>query len=184
METQLQGTKGGERFYVDSVGRVTDRLETTEPVPGNDVYLTIDADLQRTVYRLLEQRLAGIVYANLVEGGMPEQSEDNADNVRITSDEVYFALIDNQVLDTEQFITADKNSRQYYMGNMAQELNNSVLTEFPSALEIPYELLPDIQQSAIDVAMALLNQEEVFIYTNEVLEGESYKNWQSGKISF
>ena len=34
LETQLPGTKGGERFYVDSVGRVTDRLETTEPVPG------------------------------------------------------------------------------------------------------------------------------------------------------
>ncbi len=184
LETQLQGTKGGERFYVDSVGRVTDRLETTEPVPGNDVYLTIDADLQRIVYRLLEQRLAGIVYANLVEGGMPEQSEDDADNVRITSDEVYFALIDNQVLDTEQFMAADRNSRQYYMGNVAQELNNSVLAEFPAALETPYEQLPDIQQSAIDVAMTLLNQEEVFVYTNEVLEDESYRNWQSGKISF
>ena len=115
---------------------------------------------------------------------MPEQSEDDADNVRITSDEVYFALIDNQVLDTEQFMAADRNSRQYYMGNVAQELNNSVLAEFPAALETPYEQLPDIQQSAIDVAMTLLNQEEVFVYTNEVLEDESYRNWQSGKISF
>lgn len=59
METELQGTKGYEKMYVDSVGRVLEVTEQQDPEPGNDVYLTIDRDLQIAAYQILEQKLAG-----------------------------------------------------------------------------------------------------------------------------
>src|SRR5699024_9376856 len=70
LEQSLRGDDGRETFYVDSLGRVTQVLETREASVGQDVYLTIDAQLQKTIYDLLEQKLAGIILANMTpEGG-------------------------------------------------------------------------------------------------------------------
>ena len=65
MEMELQGTKGYEKMYVDSVGRVLEVVESKEPVPGNNLYLTIDKDLQIAVYNLIEQKLAGILISKI-----------------------------------------------------------------------------------------------------------------------
>lgn len=37
----------------------------TDPKAGNDVYLTIDKNLQISAYKLLEEKLAGIVLSKL-----------------------------------------------------------------------------------------------------------------------
>ena len=53
LEQELQGKKGVQNLYVDSRGRILKEDENgTEPVAGNDVYLTIDADLQKGIYHL------------------------------------------------------------------------------------------------------------------------------------
>ncbi len=44
MESYLQGTKGSETIFVDSLGKVTETTNYVEPVAGNDVFLTIDKD--------------------------------------------------------------------------------------------------------------------------------------------
>ncbi|MCC8017862.1 MAG: peptidoglycan glycosyltransferase, partial [Lachnospiraceae bacterium] len=59
MELQLQGTKGTETVYVNNVGKILEVKDSTEASAGNDVYLSIDAELQIAVYDLLEQELAG-----------------------------------------------------------------------------------------------------------------------------
>lgn len=184
MESQLQGTKGTEQFYVDSVGRVTEELEIASPNSGNNVYLSIDAELQRTVYQLLEQRLAGIIYANLVQGGLADSDENNADNVRITEDEVYYALIENQVLDTEQFRRAEAGSTERRIAALEEELKSSIIQQLPGVFETPYSQLSEGIQRTLDTVMALLNQEDVFVYTEEVLADEEYQRWQNGEISF
>lgn len=52
----LQGTKGKTTVYVDNLGRVTDTVSRKEPEAGNDVYLTIDKNLQENTYKLLEEK--------------------------------------------------------------------------------------------------------------------------------
>lgn len=47
-ESELRGTPGVERYEVDRLGRVVRELEPTRPIPGNDVHLTIDLDIQRS----------------------------------------------------------------------------------------------------------------------------------------
>lgn len=46
MDEVLQGTKGEISYYTDNVGKVTDTVSKKDPGAGNDVYLTIDKDLQ------------------------------------------------------------------------------------------------------------------------------------------
>jgi penicillin-binding protein 2 len=57
----LRGVPGQETLRVDSLGRPrSERSPTKDPQNGNDVRLTIDADLQRAAERALEE---GILYA-------------------------------------------------------------------------------------------------------------------------
>ena len=52
MDKELQGEKGYEKISVDNLGKVVDVIKRKEPTAGNDVYLSIDADLTKAVYDL------------------------------------------------------------------------------------------------------------------------------------
>ena len=45
-------------MYVDNMGRPREIIEQQDAQAGNDVYLTIDRDLQIATYNLVEQQLA------------------------------------------------------------------------------------------------------------------------------
>lgn len=60
MESELRGTKGEQTMHVDSQGHILEVVEQTDPLAGNDIYLTLSTEEQKAIYCLLEQRLAGI----------------------------------------------------------------------------------------------------------------------------
>jgi penicillin-binding protein 2 len=47
-ENDLRGVDGGQQIEVDALGREVRPLGVVEPFPGNNLFLTIDLDLQRT----------------------------------------------------------------------------------------------------------------------------------------
>ncbi|MDE7248808.1 MAG: penicillin-binding protein, partial [Lachnospiraceae bacterium] len=116
MESELQGTKGSETIFVDNVGKVTDTIDYVEPVAGNDVYLTIDKDLQIAVYKILEERLAGILCTNIINARDFDTSEVSSSKIKIPIYDVYVALINNNVIDTEHFSMRDakETEKQVY----------------------------------------------------------------------
>ena len=61
--------KGEVKLYVNSVGKVIETAETIDAKAGNNLYLTIDADLQKAAYDILEQELAGILRAKRHQRG-------------------------------------------------------------------------------------------------------------------
>lgn len=58
-ETWLRGTFGAERLEVDALGRTERVLSKVEPVNGQNLTLTIDADLQAYTERVLDTRMEG-----------------------------------------------------------------------------------------------------------------------------
>lgn len=116
MENDLQGTKGSETIFVNSVGKVTETTNYVEPVAGNDVYLTIDKDLQIAVYKILEAHLAGILCTNIINAKEFDTSEVTASKIKIPIYDVYFALINNNVIDTGHFSerNAGETEKQVY----------------------------------------------------------------------
>jgi penicillin-binding protein 2 len=62
LEDRLRGRAGTMRHEIDARGRIVRTLSQTEPGPGEDIALTIDTDLQRTVADRLarEQRAAAV----------------------------------------------------------------------------------------------------------------------------
>lgn len=59
-EETLRGQNGVKAVEVDNVGNTTNVLNEVKPVPGNNVYLTIDLNLQKFVENTLEETLKQI----------------------------------------------------------------------------------------------------------------------------
>lgn len=56
-ESVLRGTPGYVKYEVDSRGRILRQLERKEAIPGNDIQLTIDLDLQQFTEQALQTEL-------------------------------------------------------------------------------------------------------------------------------
>ena len=58
-ELQLNGTDGLQYVEVDSLGRSISTIDTgsVDPVPGNNIFLSVDTELQKTAYTALENAL-------------------------------------------------------------------------------------------------------------------------------
>ena len=118
MELQLQGTKGSQTISVDSVGKVLSVSSVIEPVPGNDVYMSIDKNLQIACYDILEQKLAGILLEKITNT-KTYTSTGKAKDIKIPIYDVYYACFDNNIIDIDQFAEED-----------ASELERSVYERF------------------------------------------------------
>lgn len=147
METILQGRKGSETVYVDNLGKVIETSDRIEPVAGNDIYLTVDSDLQRVGYHILESRLAGILLDridNIKEYKVPEGGSGG--NIRIPIYDVYFACINNNIIDTSHFVSdyageTEKTVYETYLNKKSRVF--STLKEELEETCTPYENLTD-----------------------------------------
>ena len=103
LDETLQGPKGEVKLYVNRVGKIIEKAEGVEAEAGNDVYLSIDAELQKTTYDLLEEKLAGILLSRITN----VMNYTGDDKLVIPIDDVYFALFGNEVLDLGHFEEKD-----------------------------------------------------------------------------
>ena len=148
LETTLQGEKGSEVIYVDSLGRTLDVESRTEPQAGNDVRLTIDMDLQRVVYNILEQYIAGIVYANVIDAReFDTEYITSADEVKIPVYDIYYALFENNVLSVSHLKAEDSTDNEQRVYNAflvkAAEIFNIIKNELLSDEPATYNELAD-----------------------------------------
>src|SRR5699024_741940 len=90
LDSTLKGKKGEVKLYVNNVGKVIETVQETDPEAGNDVYLTIDADLQKAAYDILEQELAGILLAKLSNQlDFDRTRVEDASDIRVPIGDVY-----------------------------------------------------------------------------------------------
>ncbi len=99
-ETELQGTSGERTVIVNNVGRIVGEGEVLQRASvGNDVYLSIDKDLQIATYQILEQTLAGILSSNLIDAKYFDKTKiSDSVQIRIPVFDVYIALIENDII--------------------------------------------------------------------------------------
>lgn len=157
METTLQGTKGYEKVCVDNTGRVISILERKEASSGNDVYLTIDSDLQKAAYQITEQKVAGIVASKIrnIKEYNPGENADNSEIV-IPIYDVYFAVIDNSVIDIDHFAEADA-------GEVETEVYQKFLTYKEGVYEKLYSELYEKQTVYKDLSLEYRNYQTLII---------------------
>ena len=67
-ETRLRGADGKMLVEVDSVGKVIRKLGQTEPLPGKNIFLTIDIGLQNAVYSAMQDVKKGAAIVSSLDG--------------------------------------------------------------------------------------------------------------------
>ena len=148
METDLQGRKGSETIYVDNLGRTISTSSSTQPEAGNSLYLTLDSDLQKACYSILEEYIAGILWANIVDTESIDESWiASADDVRIPVYDVYYSLFENNVLSVEHLSDPDASVNEQNVYRAFQNKASSIFEEIKNQLTIddptPYADLTD-----------------------------------------
>lgn len=159
LEGELRGKSGNQHLFVDNMGRVLEVIDSSEAVAGNDVYLSIDSELQKYCYDALERELAGILLAHLDEGN----SKGTEKNILIPINDAYFALFRNNTL-TMAHIRSDQateNERSFL--NAFESRQSSVLTSVEQNLLNSNTAMKDLSEEDQDymnyIYRMLMNQE-------------------------
>lgn len=120
-ELELKGTDGTELVEVDSVGRriSTYSEESSAPVPGNNVFLTIDSELQNGAYEDLKEVLKNTLVSHLTG-----RSKDY--NFSITK--MGAAMARGGSVDVEKILEAS-SGYQLQVGNYLREKDLNVSTD-------------------------------------------------------
>lgn len=182
MEEYLQGTKGKDVIYVDNVGKVIESVSHTEPKPGNDVYLSIDSDLQKAVYNMLEQKLAGILVSKIVNSKTYNNSVVKSSSMMIPIDDVYCALINNNIIDIDHL---DDQEAGMYETEVANAFHNRQATVFNNLkIELldactPYnQLSEEYQVYESNIVTRLMSNQTGILMSDAInREDETYLDW-------
>ena len=190
LEQELQGKKGVQNLYVDSRGRVLKEDENgTEPVAGNDVYLTIDADLQKGIYHLLERQLAGILTGRLVNRDVTEQENQDSSKKKIPIKDAYFQLINNNVLSLKHMESEEAGAIEQQIHQKFLASREQIMRELESQLYNPNAPsmveLPEDYKAYMQYIYSYLADSTVGIIQRDKIDSSSpeAENWRNETIS-
>lgn len=187
MDLELQGSKGKESFYTDNMGRITEMIEKVDASSGNDIYLSIDAELQEAVYRMLEQELAGIVYAQIENIKEYDTSSGTASDIKIPIDDVYFALLNNNIIDIGHFEKQDAGpvEQQVYdiFRNKQSLVIDSLKQQFTTTSPAAYGNLDKEYQVYMSYILSMLGDKKIFHSDKVDTDDEVYISWKNDTAS-
>ena len=172
-ETYLRGKNGERKFYIDNVGRISEIISSTDSVAGDDLYLSIDADLQMATYLALQNEIAAIVYSNIKSGEIP-------------INDVYTALIGNSVINTEHFSKSKASDTEKSVLSVFKSRQKTTLGKIKQELTSSPEALNTMSDEVLDeftYIISMLKDDQVLL-KNEIDTSDSvYQKWKDQKIS-
>ena len=185
MDYDLQGEKGELKLYVNNVGKVIETVKGKDPEAGNDLHLTIDADLQKAAYHILEQELAGILLAKIQNTLDYDrtQVEDGSD-VIIPIGDVYHTFIGNDILDMNHFAEEDAGATEQEVSGIFTARKEAVKAELTQIFQDPnaaaYKDLSKEMQAYLTylVTDVLTTGSKVILSDNIDTNDATYKSWK------
>lgn len=184
MDSVLKGKKGSVKLYVNSVGKIIETVPQSEPVAGGDVYLSIDAGLQKVIYHVIEQELAGILLEkiqNTLDFDRTDMEDGN--DAIIPIGDVYNAFISNGVLDMNHFSedTAKETEKEVYEAFVPYKENK--LKEIEKVLKnskapVYKDMSKEMQAYILYIIDDILTSNEGILLADAIDAGDkTYKAW-------
>ncbi len=181
-ETYLQGTKGTQTVFVDSLGRILDIESEVEPSAGNDVYLTIDYDYQKACYDMLEQYLAGVLESKIVNRDVVIEASTKADDRYIPIKDVYYALFNNNIININDMSAADASESEQIVYNTFIKKRESAITElynqFTSDNPTIYSRLSEEYQIYMSYIYTMLVNDNVLVSSRIDTADDTFVAWR------
>ncbi|MCR4830014.1 MAG: peptidoglycan glycosyltransferase [Pseudobutyrivibrio sp.] len=185
MNDYLSGTKGYETIYVDSVGNTIAEGEYKAATSGNDVYLSIDMDLQKAAYILLEQEIAGILYSKIQN--IKESNINSSSDVVVPIYDVYYSLINNGIIDINAFKDSNASETEKEVLNSFENKEKEVLSTLRAQLkpsnELVYNQLPQEYQAYSTYIVTKLKSMGIFDASAIDNDSDVQKSWTSEEMA-
>ncbi len=179
MEEYLRGEKGTKEVYVDNLGKILQVASSIDAKAGNNVTLTIDADLQKFCYDTLERRLAGIILTKLTT------ASEGGKNKLIPINDVYFALIDNNIIDIDELSSDKVTAHEQSVYKQYDAKKKSILTRISSQLKNgtkQKDLSEEMQQYMLTIYSML--SEQGILNSNVInTSDQTYLDWKNDRIA-
>lgn len=185
LDKQLQGKKGQVKLYVNSVGKVIETVKGKDPEAGNDVYLTLNANLQKAAYHIIEQELAGILLSKIQNTlDFDRTKVEDGSDVIIPIGDVYNTFISNDILDMSHFGEEDAGTTEKEVAAIFGSRKEEVLSSLTSALTDPDEraykdMSKEMQAYMTYIVSEILTNTTGVIMSDAIDTNDStYKAWK------
>lgn len=111
-ERELNGVDGNVQIEVDNQGRRMSVIDSTEPVPGKDVFLTLDSELQKVAYDTLESELRKAVLKKLTGGGKNS----------VSTTELFTSMINVNHISAQKMLQAEDDTQKAVYNKLKQAI--------------------------------------------------------------
>ena len=132
-ESELRGKKGELELERDAFGRIVKVVEERLPIPGKDLYLTVDSRLQREIFKLLKDRSGAVVVLSPKDGSLK-------------------ALVSSPAPDANKFVEGFPHSEWERLRSDPKHpfLNKALQSYHPGSTFKPVTLLAALKAGLID----------------------------------
>lgn len=150
-ELQLNGKDGLQYVEVDSLGRKIKNIDSgsVDPVPGNNVFLSLDTELQQTAYTALENALKDAQISRLTGA--------NADYTYNTK-QVLASMVTSDNIRTEDIMKSQKGTVQYDIKQYTLSVDKAAAEDYDLARQIMADGLEKNSIKAYQLILVLLEQ--------------------------
>ncbi len=185
-EAYLSGRKGSELVTVNDNKKVVGIEEKVDPLAGNDIYLTIDGNLQKAAYHILEKRIAGILLDHLKPDLDYGTKGESASKIYTPIYEVYYALIDNNIIKPQRFTDPDAKDIEKKVYNKFKDAKAEVFSRLGLLLEPDNEVTnnkAEEMEEYLDYIFQLLTEQGIILLDNFDKDNSVLRSYQNDKTS-
>lgn len=181
-ETYLQGTKGSQTLFLDSLGRVLGIESEIDPKAGDNIYLTIDYDYQKACYDMLEKYLAGVLESKIVNREVVIEPSTKADDRYIPIKDVYYSLFNNNIININDMAADDASESEKIIYDTfinkretsITELYNQFTTDKPAI----YSKLSEEYQIYMSYVYSMLVSDGIIVSSRVDTTDDTFVAWR------
>ena len=166
-ERELNGTDGKVQIEVDNQGRRMSVISSTEPIPGKDLFLTLDSKLQDVAYRTLESELRKAVLTKLTTTGKNS----------VSTMELFQAMISVNHISAQDMLYAEEGTVQHTVYLRLKQKMPTFSPEQEDAAVVAKDFLLDALEkgnvSIKELTLMMIEQENLKVTPEEKADIEA-----------
>ena len=166
-ERELNGTDGQVLIEVDNQGRRMSVIDSTEPIPGKDLFLTLDSELQKTAYDALENELRKAVLTKLTTTGKNS----------VSTLELFQSMINVNHISAQDMLYAEEGTVQHTVYLRLKQVHPDFDPEQEDAAEVAKEFLQDALEkgnvTVRELTLMMIEQEHLPVTSQEKADIEA-----------
>ncbi len=186
-EDILKGSKGEETLVLDSSSRIIQQSRTKDPVSGNDIYLSIDSELQKATYTMAAKEVAGILLSKLTDSKSHGTKGKKASGILVSIYDVYDAILQNSIVDVTHFSSGKATPLEKRIYTRFSDVKKKALKQISSELTYnntrAMKALSEAVRSYMDYIFTMLKNNNVIDQKNMDTTDKTYRKYYDNEIS-